>query len=205
MVIFAFDKKRARGRIVKGKSACASLDGGFTLFEVLVAMLMLGMVSMMLYSVLHVSIKMSAKGEKAIYDAARQHGIMRLLHDQVLSAYYDSIARKVLISGQDEILRLVTRAPLRYRNDGVVLAVYRYDKASETLYYTEKRDYFSIDYGEDYVPDFDEMLVLSTRVKPISFAVDEDSQAVSVSYGEQSYTLLPKCADILAAGVTGLP
>ena len=55
------------------------------------------------------------------------------------------------------------------------------------------------------MPDFDEMLVLSTRVKPISFTVDEDSQAVSVSYGDQAYTLLPKCTDILAAGVTGAP
>ena len=93
-----------------GKSACSLRDEVY-LFEVMVAMLMLGMVSMMLYSVLNVSIQMSAKGEKAIDDAARQHGIMRLLHDQVLSAYYDSIARKVLISGEDEILRLVTSSP----------------------------------------------------------------------------------------------
>ena len=170
-------------------------------------MLMLGMVSMMLYSVLNVSIRMSDKGEKAIYEAARQHGIMRLLHDQVLSAYYDSNARKVLVSGQDDILRLVTRAPLRYRNDGVVLAVYRYDGSSGTLYYLEKRDFFNTAYNEDYVPDIDEMLVLSTGVKPISFTVEEDLQAVSISYGEQSYVLLPKCTDILAAAniVRGVP
>lgn len=196
-----------RGSLADRRITVAAADAGFTLFEVLVAILMLGMVSMMLYSVLNVSIRMSDKGEKAIYEAARQHGIMRLLHDQILSAWYDTTARKVQVSGGDEILRLVTRAPLRYRNDGVVLAVYRYDNGSGTLYYTEKRDYYNTDYDEEYVPDFDDMLVLSTGVEPLSFEVDEESQAVTVNYGEQSYLMYPKCAasSDTGSGIPGRP
>ncbi|MEJ2689554.1 MAG: prepilin-type N-terminal cleavage/methylation domain-containing protein [Deltaproteobacteria bacterium] len=177
--------------------------GGFTLIEVLVAMLMLGMVTVMIYSVLNVSIKMSDKGEKKIYEAARQQGVMRLLHDQIISARYDSLSQKVLISGDDEILRIVTRSPLRYRNNGVVLAIYRYDSSTDTLYYVEKQDYYNTDYNEEYVPAFDDMLVLGTGLEPISFTVDEKSQAVTVNYGEKSSLIVPKCADILAANAGG--
>jgi prepilin-type N-terminal cleavage/methylation domain-containing protein len=189
---------------VKNKPACKARHDGFTLIEVLVAMLMLGMVTVMIYSVLNVGIKMSAKGEKAIYGAARQHGVMRLLHDQIISACYDNLSRKVLISGGDEILRVVTRSPLRYRNDGVVLAIYRYDSSTDTLYYIEKRDYYNTDYNEEYVPAFDDMLVLGTGLEPVSFAVDEKSQAVTVNYGEKSSVIVPKCADILAADAGGV-
>lgn len=184
---------------MKGKPVWPARHDGFTLIEVLVAMLMLGMVSMMIYSVLNISIKMSDKGEKRIYEAARQHGVMRLLHDQIIQACYDTVSRKVSISGGDEVLRVVTRSPLRYRNNGVVLAVYRYEESSRTLYYLEKRDYYNTDYSQDYVPAIDDMLVLATGLKPISFAVDEESQAVTVNYGGRSSVIVPRCADILAA------
>lgn len=181
---------------MKRKPACPARHDGFTLIEVLVAMLMLSMVAMMIYSVLNVSIKMSDKGEKTIYADARYHGVLRLLHDQIISAYYDTVSRKVLISGDGEILRVVTRSPLRYRDDGVVLAVYRYDDSSGTLYYLEKRDYYNTDYNDEYVPDINDMLVLATGLKSISFAVDEKSRAVTINYGEQSWTIVPKCADV---------
>lgn len=188
---------------MKRKPAGKIRHGGFTLFEVLVSMLMLGMVAMMIYSVLNVSIKMSDKGEKTIYAEARQNGVMRLLHDQIISAYYDTFTRKILVSGGDEMLRVVTRAPLRYRNDGVVLAIYRFDSSTDTLYYLEKRDYYNTDYNEDYVPQLDEMLVLGTGLKPISFAVDEKTQAVTVNYGENSAVIVPRCTDIVTADASG--
>jgi len=181
---------------VQSRPAWPVRHDGFTLIEVLVAMLMLGMVAMMIYSVLSISIKMSDKGQKAIYADARQHGVMRLLHDQIISAYYDTVSRTVLISGGDAILRVVTRSPLRYRDDGVVLAVYRYDDSTGTLYYLEKRDYYNTDYNDKYVPDIDDMLVLATGLKPISFDVDEKSRAVKINYDGQSWVIVPKCTDI---------
>ncbi len=189
---------------MKGTPAGKIRHGGFTLFEVLIAMLMLGMVAVMIYSVLNVSIRMSAKGEKTIYAAAREHGVMRLLHDQIISACYDTLTRKMLISGDDQILRVVTRSPLRYRNNGVVLAIYRYDGSTDTLYYIEKRDYYNTDYNEDYVPSFDDMLVLGTGLEPISFAVDEESRVVTVNYGKQTSVIVPRCADIQTAEAAGV-
>jgi len=179
-------------------------DGGLTLLELMVAIVLLGMISTMIYSVLNVGIKFSDKGEKAINESARKNGILNLLHRQITTAYYDTIQKKVMISGAGEVLRVVTRSPLHYRNSGVVLAVYRYDRAEQILYYTEKRDYYNLDYDEEYLPEFDQMLVLSNGVPAISFEVDQETQMVTFDYGEEEIAIQPRCADILATGGGGL-
>jgi prepilin-type N-terminal cleavage/methylation domain-containing protein len=187
------------------KSTWMSLtDRGLTLLELMVAIVLLGIISTMIYSVLNVGIKFSDKGEKAIQESARKNGILNLLHRQVTTAYYDTIRKKVMVSGDGEVLRVVTRSPLRYRNSGVVLAIYRYDQAEQILYYTEKRDYYNLDYDEEYLPDYDQMLVLSSEVPAVSFKVDEETQMVTFDYGEEEITIQPRCADILAAGGEGL-
>ena len=169
---------------------------GFTVFELLVAVILLGMITVMIYSVLNVGIKFSDKGERALVRTVRQHGLLNLLYRQIVSAYYDNVQRKVIVSGEGEVLRVVTRSPLRYRSAGVVLALYRYDPAEQVLYYSEKRDYYNIDYNEEYLPDFDTMLVLASGVPSLSFEVDEDTQKVAVVFGNETFDIQPRCTEI---------
>ena len=99
----------------------------------------------------------------------------------------------MLISADEEILRIVTRAPLLYPHAGVVLAVYRFDSDSATLYYQEKRDFYNVDYEEDYVPDYDEMVVLIEESVPISFSYPDDSSSVVIVYEDMEYEITPWC------------
>jgi len=193
-----FGRRRRAG----GKQSVCLADGGirtngergFTIFELLVAFVLLGMISVMIYSVLNVSIKFSDKGERVLEQSVRQHGLLNLLYRQIVTAYYDNVRKTVLISGEGEVLRVVTRAPLHYRSAGVALALYRYDPGSRVLYYTEKQDYYNTDYDEEYLPDFDEMLVLASDVAPLSFEVDEQTRLVTVSYGDKNFEMQPRCA-----------
>jgi len=167
---------------------------GFTLFELLIAVVLLGVISVMIYSVLNVSIKFSDKGERALEQSVRQHGLLNLLYRQIATAYYDNIQKTVLVSGSDEVLRVVTWSPLHYRSSGVALALYRYDPGSRVLYYTERQDYYNTDYDEEYLPDFNDMLVLASDVAPLSFEVDEETRMVTVSYGDNIFEMQPRCA-----------
>ena len=51
---------------------------GITLFELLIAVVLLGMVSTMIYSVLNVGITFSAKGEKHLETLARKKNLLSL-------------------------------------------------------------------------------------------------------------------------------
>ena len=194
-------KNRLASFFRKNTPACD--QRGFTLFELLVAVILLGMISVMIYSVLNVGIKFSDKGERALAMAVRQHGILNLLHRQIVTAYYDNVQKRVLVSGEGEVLRVVTRSPLRYRLAGVVLALYRYDPAEQVLYYSEKRDYYNSDYDEEYLPDFGNMLVLASGVPSLSFEVDEDAQTVTVVYDDEIFAIQPRCAEMPAYAMEG--
>ncbi len=169
-------------------------EGGFTLFEVLVAVLLLAMVSAMIYSVLHTGIRFSSQGERRILAVERRQGLATLLFMQVESAWYDPVRKDVVVAGDGELLRLVTGYPLLHREAGVVLAIYRYDPASATLYYTEKRDYYNIDYDDEFLPAYDEMLVLARGIAPVSLAVDEEEKTVAVQLGGTLFEVRPRCA-----------
>jgi prepilin-type N-terminal cleavage/methylation domain-containing protein len=167
-------------------------SGGFTLLELLVAVLLLALVSTMIASVLHVGINFAEKGEKRLLTMEREHGFLDLLRGQVRAACFDERQRKMLISADEGLLRLVTRAPLLHRSTGPVLAVYRYHQGEERLYYTEKRDYYNLEYGEDYVPDFSEMTVLTILEEPPVLAHDPESGAVAVRFAGTDYQFFPK-------------
>jgi len=166
---------------------------GITLFELLVAVLLLGMVSTMIYSVLNVGIKFSVKGEESIGILAREQGLLSLLQRQVSCAWFDTRLNKVMISGGDGTLRIVTRQPLLHRSAETVLAVYRYDEASRKLYYLEKKDYYNLQYGENYQPSFDEMEPIYSSRLPLLLAWDLETSRVSVHLGEREYAFFPKC------------
>ncbi|MFA6283225.1 MAG: prepilin-type N-terminal cleavage/methylation domain-containing protein, partial [Desulfurivibrionaceae bacterium] len=80
---------------------------GITLFELLIAVVLLGMVSTMIYSVLNVGITFSARGERHLETLSREKNLLSLLRRQVNGAWYDLRFGKVVISGGDGVLRIV--------------------------------------------------------------------------------------------------
>ncbi len=181
-------------KITKEASVSAgSRQGGFTLFEVMVAVLLLAMVSSMMYSILNVSIKFSEKGEKKIVIMERRHALLSLLERQIKSAWYDDRLKQVVITAQDEVFRIVTRSPLLYPHAGTVLALYRYDPDVRVLYYTEKRDFYNIDYDNEFIPEYEDMMVLFDNAPLLTFSYPEDSSMVTISLDEETFEFRPWC------------
>lgn len=170
-----------------------SRNSGFTLFEVLVAVLLLAIISSMIYSVLNVGIRFSEQGEKKVLALERQIGLLELLQRQVMGGWYDERQKKVIVSAEDNRLTIVTTAPLLYPELGVVVACYRFDPGSESLYYKEKRDFFNTEYDDQYQPDFEEMYLLLEDAGPLQFGYDEESKVVQVTFMGKEYEFSPWC------------
>jgi prepilin-type N-terminal cleavage/methylation domain-containing protein len=166
---------------------------GVTLFELLVAMVLLVMVTSMLYSVLNVGIKFSDKGEKRIGIIEQERSLLDLLHKQVHGVWYNRQQRKLMITGDGETLKLVTSSPLIEHQAGLVLAIYRYDRHDKILYYTEKVDFYNPDYDEDYEPSLREMTILVPDIEDIDLEFDEDEGLVKVSFLGLEHELVPRC------------
>jgi len=166
---------------------------GFTLFELLVAVLLLALISAMIYSVLNVGIRFSEKGEKKLLSVGRELGLADLFHRQIKGGWYDERKKKVVISADEDILRIVTRVPLLYSTAGVVLAVYRYDPGERALYYQEKRDYYLSDYDDEYVPDYEDMFCLMADLDSFLVEYDESSRVVAIELNEREYEFTAWC------------
>lgn len=169
---------------------------GVSLFELLVAVLLLGMISSMIYSVLNVGINIAAKGERKILAMEQEQGFLELVHRQVKGAMYDTKQRIMMIRAGDDLLQIFTRQPLLYnRTSGLVLAIYRIDPSDGAVYYGERRDYYNIDYTEDYAPDIEDMLLLFTPSKDLSWAYDPEAEAegLTMTLGEREYQFFPRC------------
>jgi len=170
------------------------ISPGFTLFEVLVAMLLLGMIAAMIYSVLNVGVTVTAKGEKEILVMSQRSSFLSLLQNQVLAAWFDEKENKPHISTQEGILKLITCAPLLDKNARVVLAVYYYDTVNNVVYYVEKKDFYNSEYKEDdYIPRQDEMVALFTPQEPLAMEFDPEENILHLSLGAEEYQLVPKC------------
>ncbi|MCK4838779.1 MAG: prepilin-type N-terminal cleavage/methylation domain-containing protein [Desulfobulbaceae bacterium] len=170
----------------------AGSQKGVTLIELMVAMLLLVMVTSMLYSVLNVGIKFSQKGEDRLAVIGLERSFLDLLHRQVHGVWYDQRQKKLMIVVEENLLKMVTTSPLVERNAGLVLAVYLYDPGEEVLYYTEKLDFYNIDYDENYSPDPAEMIVLLRDIDEIDWQYDDTEGVLAVSYLGQEYELLPR-------------
>ena len=166
---------------------------GFTLLELLIAVLLLTMISVMIYSVLNVGIKFSHKGETRLLSLAKEQGFLALLHEQISSAVYDRQKRKVVISADDDMLRIVTKRSLIFHDVDLVLAIYRFNAAEQTVFYTEKKDFYNPDFDTDYLPDFDEMLAIISTEKDFLLEYDSESGQVTVEYENGQYTFTPRC------------
>lgn len=168
-------------------------QAGITLFELLIAVVLLGMVSTMIYSVLSVGINFSAKGEKQLARLTREKNLLSLLRRQVNGAWYDMRFGKILISGGDGVLRIATRQPLLHRAEGIVMAVYRVNESEQALYYQEKKDYYNTDYNEEYLPDFTEMERMYAADRPFALNYEPEINRVSVNLDGEEFVFYPKC------------
>ena len=166
---------------------------GITLFELLVAVLLLGLVSTMIYSMFDVSIRFSSKGEKRLEEMAREQGLLELIGHQVNDAWHDVKMRRIRAVKKGDTFQLYTRFPLLHRDAGLVLAIYRYDEEDHALYYTEKRDFYNADYTPDFVPDLDEMRLLGRFTRPLTLAYATGSDTVTVGFGDDHYQFVPRC------------
>ncbi len=184
-----------------GKEGGRRAQAGFTVFELLIAILMLSMVSTMIYSVLHTGIRFSRQGTDRILAIERRLGLESLLFQQINSAWFEPRTKNVVLAGDGDMLRLVTCYPLLYRHAGVVLAYYRYDPDTERLYYTEKLDYYNIDYDEEYLPGFEEMTVLVEAIHRVSFNVDPETLLATIEIGDTVFEVTPRCAEPAKEGI----
>ncbi|MEN8134911.1 MAG: prepilin-type N-terminal cleavage/methylation domain-containing protein [Thermodesulfobacteriota bacterium] len=170
----------------------AGSQKGVTLIELMVAMLLLVMVTAMLYSVLNVGIRFSQKGEERLAVIGLERSFLDLLHRQVHGVWYDQSQKKLLIDVERNLLKMVTTSPMVERDGGLVLAVYLYDPGDGVLYYTEKLDFYNVDYDESYAPAPDEMIVLLRDINEIDWQYDEAEGLLELSYLGQDYELLPR-------------
>ena len=166
-------------------------NNGFTLFEVLVAVLLLAIISSMIYSVLNAGIRFSEQGERKILGLERELGLLSLLKRQVQGGWYDEKKKQVIISANEDLLRMVTTAPLLYPDAGVVMVFYRIDRDGDAVYYQEKRDFYNIYYDEEFEPDFEEMLLLLNESGLQQFEYDEESKIVHVTFSGAAYEFVP--------------
>ena len=116
---------------------------GLTLLEVMVAMLLLTIASGMIYSMLDRSIFFANKGEGKSREIEEHYALVSLMQRQVQSGWFSPTTKKVLISGEKDLLRLATAIPFQARPGQVVMAFYRYNPEENTLYYLEKKDFFN--------------------------------------------------------------
>lgn len=170
---------------------------GMTLLEVMVAMLLLAMVAALVYSILNRAVVFAAKGEAKISAIEKKQALLTLLQRQVRSAWYDEGQQKVLLSGDDEVIWLVTRAPLLYPELGTVLAIYRWDEENQVLYYTEKKDFY-VPENLEFVPDYEEMTPLLADAGGMDLVFDEKRGCLTVHWQGQEYDFWPWCTDIPA-------
>ena len=179
-----------------GEIKLAGAQKGVTLVELMVAMLLLVMVTSMLYSVLNVGIKFSQKGEKRLAVIGLERSFLDLLHRQVHGVWYDQRQKKLMIEAKRNLLKMVTTSPLMERDAGLVLAVYLYDPGDGVLYYTEKLDFFNVDYDDGYSPSPAEMIVLLRDIDEIDWQYDETDDVLAVSYLGQDYEILPRSGQL---------
>lgn len=170
---------------------------GFTLVELLVAVLLLAMISAMIYSILSVAIRTSAKGEKMVLAMDRDLGILALLDSQITSAWHDPQINQTMISADGDTLRLITRRPIIHRNAEPVLAIYRFNPGDRTIYYLEIKDYFNTEYDDAFRPDFDEMTPLLTVRNDFSFHFDEQEITVAVEFNNTEFLFHPRSTNLL--------
>jgi len=166
---------------------------GLTLFELMVAMVLLVMVSVMLYSVLNVGINFAKKGEGRIQYIAKERALLELLHRQVHGAWYDRRQKKLFIEGDENLLKLVTTSPLFEPDAGLILAIYVYDPDDQVLYYSEKIDFYNVDYQEDYQPSREEMTIIMTEVPDFSMIYEENKGALAVTFQGAEYEFVARC------------
>ena len=165
--------------------------------EVMVAMLLLTMTAVMIYSILNRSILFAHKGESKMLALEKEYGLHSLLKRQVESCWYDIKNKKVGLYGDEEIVRIITKTSFLHPESSMVMAFYL--KNDQTIYYLERQDFYNNDYL-DWTPDLDLMMPLITTTREMNIQYDEDLGFVQLTYHDKEYEFWPWCGSETGAG-----
>jgi len=119
--------------------------------------------------------------------------LLDLLRRQVHGILYDSKKKQLQIYAEGNLLKMVTSTSIMERDAGMVLAIYVNDPDEGVLLYSEKVDYYNIDYDDVYQPDPDEMVVLMRDVQGLEIQYAEEDGTLKVTYAGLEYELFPRC------------
>ncbi len=166
---------------------------GFSLLELLVAMVILAIMSAMVYSVLHSGLRFADRGSARILETERESAFLMLLAEQMRSAYFDPEQQQVAMAAEPDMLRLVTRRPLLNLDSPMVLAFYLYEPEKKTISYAEKIDYYNPDYDETYRPPMEETTLLFTSRRHLFITPGDEAGSVTITLGGEEFTLRARC------------
>lgn len=166
---------------------------GLSLLEVMVALLLLTIAAAMIASMLDRSLFFADRGEGKSREIEEHYALVALLQRQVQAGWFNPRTKKVEISGDRDLVRLVTAIPFQAGTGRVVMAFYRYNPDDNTLYYLEKKDFYNTEYS-DMVPDYSEMTALISGARGLGLEFDETTTTVTLTYGPRSYAFRPWCA-----------
>ena len=116
-------------RHVPSALAPSRRDGGFTLLELLVAISLFGLLSILLYNGVRLGTRAWEKGETTIADAARTEAVQRLLRNQISDArpimLADGSIRRLAFEGDSDHISFIGVPPRQLGGGGLVLITLR--------------------------------------------------------------------------------
>jgi prepilin-type N-terminal cleavage/methylation domain-containing protein len=170
-------------------------QSGFTLLEVMISIFIFGLISALVFSILDRSFVFSAKGEARVLEIEQQYGLINLVRRQVQGAWFDQKRKKVHISSETENrFALITTSSLMYSPSVLVMAFYEFDPRDSMLYYTERRDFYNLDY-RDEPPATEDMIPLLHIEGDFSLQADPDSDFVILLFKNKKYVFHPFCTE----------
>lgn len=164
---------------------------GLTLLEVMISVLIFSMISVLIFSILDRSVVFTAKGEKRVRSLEQHYSLTNLVRKQVQGAFITK-STITINTPSDHQFSIITTASIMYPPSTLIVAFYDFDPQTGILYYTERRDFYNLEYGEQF-PAIEEMIPLLTSSAPFSLERQEDSNWVTLKLAGKTYTFHPFC------------
>ncbi len=166
---------------------------GFTLLEVMISIVIFGMISTLIFSILDRSFVFTEKGEAKILKIEQQNGFIDLVRRQVQGAWVDPRRRTTHINSENEQqFSIVTTSSIMFAGSPLVVAFYEFEPSTNTVYYTERKDFYNPDYVEQF-PNQEEMIPLLNVDDSFSLQTDENSDFVILFLNNKEYIFHPFC------------
>jgi len=168
------------------------MRNGFTLLELLVAVVLLGLAGSVIYGLFFAGVTISGKGQARLLADSRLSGLARLLERQVETAWFDQRRQRPGIVFADQTLYLYTTSPLIHPEYDLVLAMYQLADDGRALLYQERIDFHSFSLEPGDLPPMEETVPLAVFSQPVALSFDQESTSVILETEEERYALYPK-------------